>query len=62
MSEARIVHAATQLLRERDIRIGILEAQLEAARSLTTSLEEEAHACPNQAHHRGWWTNPSEDL
>lgn len=62
MSEARIVHTATQLLRERDVRIALLEAQLEAARGLTTSLEEEAHDCPNQAHHRGWWTDPSEDL
>ena len=62
MSEARIVNTATQLLRERDVRIAYLEAQLEAARGLTTSLEEEAHACPNQAHHRGWWTDPIEDL
>jgi hypothetical protein len=62
MSEATIVTHAIALLKERDIRIGILEAQLEAARSLTTSLEEEAHACPNQAHHRGWWTDPSEGL
>ena len=62
MSEADIVQLATGYLKEQAIRIGILEAQLEAARSLTTSLEEEAHACPNQAHHRGWWTNPSEDL
>lgn len=35
---------------------------LESARSLVQSLEEEVHACPNQAHHRGWWTDPSEDL
>lgn len=62
MSEAQIVTEAVRLLKERDIRIGILETQLEAARSLVHSLEEEAHACPDQTHHRGWWTDPSEDL
>jgi hypothetical protein len=39
-----------------------LKRQLEAARSLTATIEEEAHACPNTAHHRGWWENHEADL
>lgn len=62
MSEADIVTTAQQLLRESHRRIAYLEGQLEAARGLVHSLEEEAHACPDQAHHRGWWTSPSEEL
>lgn len=62
MSEAHLVDLATSYLREQARRIAYLEAQLEAARGLTQSLEEEAHACPNQSHHRGWWTDPMADL
>lgn len=62
MSEARIVQAAQRLIT--DLERALLEAQrqVEAARLLTEALEDEAHACPNQEHHRGWWTSPSEEL
>lgn len=62
MSEAEIAQHAIELVRERDRYIRQLEASLEAARSLTITLEEEAHACPNTAHHRGWWESSEADL
>ena len=62
MSEAKVATVAQLLLLEKARQIAYLEAQLEAARALTQSLEEEAHACPNQAHHRGWWTSHEDDL
>lgn len=62
MSEAHVAMAAQALMASYIQQITDLERQLEAARALTQSLEEEAHACPNHAHHRGWWTDPTEDL
>lgn len=63
MSEAAEVAVAAQaLIASYTHQIQELERQLEAARSLTTTLEEEAHACPNYTHHRGWWENHEADL
>lgn len=63
MSEAADVAVAAQAIMSSYMqRIQDLERQLEAARSLTQSLEEEAHACPNYGHHRGWWADHMEDL
>lgn len=62
MNEPQIVQHAQELLAERDRYIRQLEASLEAARSLTTTLEEEAHACTNTAHHRGWWETHEAEL
>lgn len=76
MSEAHIVQSAIdlytkQLKQNNELHrqrledsktIAQLTRQLEAARSLTTTLEEEAHACPNTAHHRGWWESHEADL
>jgi len=62
MSEPHIVQTAldlyTSLLKEN----AELTRQLEASRSLTQSLEAEAHSCPNSAHHRGWWESHEADL
>lgn len=62
MSEAKLVNVSLAIIAEKDRYIAYLEQQIEAARSLTQSLEEEAHACPNSGHHRGWWINHEEDL
>lgn len=62
MSEANIVMAAQWLIADLEKALREAQRQIEAARALTESLEAEAHACPNQAHHRGWWHNHDEDL
>lgn len=63
MSEAASVAMAAQaLIASYTQQIDDLQRQLEAARSLTTTLEEEAHACPDTAHHRGWWESHEADL
>ena len=62
MSEANVAMAAQALMASYMQQIQDLERQLEAARSLTLSLEAEAHACPNHGHHRGWWADHTEDL
>lgn len=62
MSEAHVAMAAQALMASYMHQIQELERQLEAARSLVLSLEAEAHACPNYTHHRGWWTDHTEDL
>jgi len=49
-------------VRKLNILVEQVTRQVEAARSLTETLEAEAHACPNQAHHRGWWHENTEDL
>jgi hypothetical protein len=62
MSEARIVQSALDLYSSVLAENSELKRQLEAARSMTSTLEEEAHACPNTAHHRGWWETHEADL
>lgn len=62
MSEAQIVLAAQRLIGELETALREARRHLEAARSLTESLEAEAHACPNHAHHRGWWHRNEDDL
>lgn len=63
MSEAANVAVAAQALMSSYMQqIQELERRLEAARSLAVSLEDEAHSCPNYAHHRGYWTDHTEDL
>jgi hypothetical protein len=49
-------------VRKLNILVEQVTRQVEAARSLTETLEAEAHSCPNQSHHRGWWHDNTEDL
>jgi hypothetical protein len=62
MSEAKIVMAAQWLIADLEKALREAQRQVKAARSLTETLEAEAHSCPNQAHHRGWWHDNTEDL
>lgn len=59
MKQNNELHARVRTL---NILVEQVTRQIEAARSLTESLEAEAHSCPNQTHHRGWWNTNEADL
>lgn len=62
MSEANIVITAQAVIGELHRTLTELKRQLEAARSIAETLEDEIHACPNHAHHRAWWKRNEDDL